>query len=225
MVFRPVRSLTRWIATRGEVPRYQDAYASLERLFTSRVDPWGFEADAYNARRFDTIVDLIGRVPHRSVLDVGCAEGHLTRRLCAVAERVVGVDASPTAASRARRAAPSAEIHHATLEDVAFDETFDVVVCSEMIYYPRDPVGAVSKLNGLGQFIVLTYTSYESDRLDRMFGPIPALHRGSCRYLRLFDNGRIINWHESRLLLWWSGVMTKELVDAMRTSSTAGSGR
>jgi SAM-dependent methyltransferase len=225
MAFGRLRSLTKWIATRGEVPRYQDAYASLEWLFTSRVDPWGFEADAYNDRRFDRIVDLIERVPHRSVLDVGCAEGHLTRRLCAVAERVVGVDASPTAASRARRAAPAAEIHHATLEDVAFDEMFDVVVCSEMIYYPRDPVGAVSKLNGLGQFIVLTYTSYESDRLDRMFGPIPTLHRGSCRYLRLFDSGRIINWHESRLLLWWSGVMTKELVDAMRTASTAGCDR
>lgn len=217
-----LRSLMKRIATKGEVARYQDAYSSLERLFRSRPDPWNFETDAYNTLRFDWIVDVIRRVPHRSILDVGCAEGHLTRRLCDIGERIVAIDASPTAAARTRAAAPAAEVVEATLDEVEFAQTFDLVLCSEMIYYPRDPVSAVRKLNSLGQFILVTYTSYEADRLDPIFATIPALHRASRRYLRLFDAGRIVNRHGCRMILWWSGAFAKEARQGMQAASRSG---
>lgn len=217
-----LRSLMKRIATNGEVARYQDAYSSLDQLFSSRPDPWSFETDAYNTLRFDRIVDVIRRVPHRSILDVGCAEGHLTRRLCDVGERIVAIDASPTAAARARDAAQAAEVIQATLDEAEFDHTFDLVLCSETIYYASDVVAAVSKLNALGHFILVTYTSYEGDKLDRIFARIPALHRASCRYLRLFDAGKIVNWHGCRIILWWSGALTEEVLLGMRAASGSG---
>lgn len=214
-----LRSLMKRIATNGEVARYQDAYSSLDRLFRSRPDPWNFETDAYNTIRFDRIIDVVRRVPHRSILDVGCAEGHLTRRLCDIGEHIVAIDASPTAAARARDAAATAEVIQATLDEAEFDHKFDLVLCSEMIYYPSDPVSAVRKLNSLGQFILVTYTSYEGDKLDRIFARIPALHRASCRYLRLFDAGRIVNRHGCRIILWWSGSLTEEVLEGMQAAS------
>jgi SAM-dependent methyltransferase len=205
----------KWMATNGEVARYQDAYQSLDRLFRSRTDPWNFETDAYNAIRFAKIVDVIGRVPHRSILDVGCAEGHLTRRLCAIAEHVVAMDVSPTAAARARQSTAAAEVIQARLDEVEFDQKFDVVVCAETIYYPSDPVAAVRKLNSLGHFILVTYTGYEGDMLDRIFAQVPAVHRASCRYLRLFDAGKIVNRHGCRIVLWWSGALTEDILQQL----------
>ncbi|MGH9202170.1 MAG: class I SAM-dependent methyltransferase [Vicinamibacterales bacterium] len=217
-----LRALMKWMATRGEIPRYQDAYASLDRCFRSRRDPWNFETDAYHAIRFDTIIDVIRRVPHRSILDVGCAEGHLTRRLCGVGEHVVAIDVSPTAAARARETAVAAEVIYATLGKVEFDRTFDLVLCSEMIYYATDPVAAVRKLNSLGHFVLVTYTSYEGDRLDRIFARIPVLHRAACRYLRLFDAGKVVNRHGCRIVLWWSGALSEDVLQSMQAESRRG---
>jgi SAM-dependent methyltransferase len=209
----------KWMATKGEVARYQDAYSSLDRLFRSRPDPWNFETDAYNAMRFDKIVDAIRRVPHRSILDVGCAEGHLTRRLCAIGERVVAIEVSPTAAARARKAAATAEVIQTTLDEAEFDQRFDLVLCAETIYYSSDPVAVVRKLNSLGHFILVTYTNYEGDELDRLFAKIPAVYQASCRYLRLFDAGKIVNLHGCRVVLWWSGALTEDILQAMHAES------
>lgn len=217
-----LRSLAKWIATRGEVARYQDAYSSLDRLFRSRPDPWSFEADAYNAMRFDEIADVIRRVPHRSILDVGCAEGHLTRRLCGLSESVVAIEVSPTAADRARKFAAPARVIQTSLDEAQFEQRFDLVVCTETIYYPSDPVAAIRKLNALGEFVLVAYTSYERDRLDRLFARIPALYRASCRYLRFFDAGRIVNLHGCRIVLWWSGALTEEILQAIQADWSPG---
>jgi SAM-dependent methyltransferase len=193
------------IAMRGEVPHYQAAYAGLERWFQCRPDPWNFGRDRYDTVRFDGIIDAVQRVPHDSILEIGCAEGHLTRRLCDVAKTVVAIDVSPTAVARAQRAAPKATIIHGQLEEVTFNEMFDLVVCSEAIYYPKDTSVAIRKLNSLGHFVLVTYSTWEGDRLDPLFSTIPSRYTASFRYVRPFDSGRILNWRGSRLVLWKSG--------------------
>ena len=98
-----LRALMKWMATNGEIPRYQDAYASLDRCFRSRRDPWNFETDVY-----------------------------------------------------------------------------------------------------------------------RIFARIPVLHRASCRYLRLLDAEKVVNRHGCRIVLWWSGAFTEDVLQSMQTESRRG---
>ncbi len=100
---------------------------------------------------------------------------------------------------------------HGRLEDAEFDHKFDVVLCSEMICYPSDTIATIRKLNSLGHFILVTYTTYESDRLDRIFSRIPSIYTDSCGYFGLFDSGRLVNWQRSRIVLWWSGALPAEI--------------
>ena len=201
--------LTSWLA-RGEVPRYEAAYETLDRLFKSGQDPWHFGSDNYETARFDKIVDVLQRVPHESILEVGCAEGHLTRCLCGVSRDVTAFDVSPTAVERARRAAPEARVFAGRLEDVQFDRKFDLVLCSETIYYVSDLEAALRKLNTLGTFILVTYTLYEKHRLDPFFARIPAIHNAPFSYLGFWESGRLVNWRGIRVVLWWSGAFAPE---------------
>jgi 2-polyprenyl-3-methyl-5-hydroxy-6-metoxy-1,4-benzoquinol methylase len=136
---------------------------------------------------------------------VGCAEGHLTRYLCEIAEKVVALDVSPTAVERTRQIAPKAEVLCKSLEQAEFDRKFDLVLCAETIYYPKDTMAAIQKLNSLGEFILVTYTMYEKTRLDPIFAQIPAIYNTPFRYFRLFEGGKIVNWRGIQIVLWWSG--------------------
>ena len=200
-----MKALLRWIARSGEVTRYAADYQALEGLFQGKKDVWNFSKDPYESARFDAIVDIVRRLPHASILEVGCAEGHLTRRLCDLGAKVTAFDVSPTAVERARQAAPAAEISVGRMEDVSWVEPFDIVVCSETIYYLKDVPAAVSKLNTLGRFILVTYTLYEKHNLDPIFSRIPAILYTTFKYLKFFESGRLVNWRGIRIVLWWSG--------------------
>lgn len=199
-----------WMAMKGEVPRYAADYESLDRLFRAKTDAWNFETDRYESARFDKIIDVIKRVPHASILEVGCAEGHLTRRLCEIAEKVTAFDVSATAVERARKAAPRAQISQDRLEEARWDHKFDVVLCSETIYYVKDVPAAVRKLNSLGRFILVTYTLYEKHRLDPLFSRIPAILNTKFTYLKFFDSGRLVNWRGIRIVLWSSQALSEK---------------
>jgi SAM-dependent methyltransferase len=54
---------------------------------------------------------LAGRAGGRPVLELGCGGGRDTATLAEAGHRVIGVELSPSAASRARDRVPSAEIH------------------------------------------------------------------------------------------------------------------
>jgi SAM-dependent methyltransferase len=64
-----------------------------------------------------------------AVLDAGCGEGRLSRRLAAAGYRVTSVDASPTLVRRAREADPRGEYRTADVTDLPFaDASFDAVI-------------------------------------------------------------------------------------------------
>ena len=79
------------------------------------------------------------------VLDVGCGEAVL-RRWLPRKSRYTGLEPSSLAASRAKRAVPSATIIHATAESFhsEFDK-YDCVIFNEMLYYTSNPVGLIQK--------------------------------------------------------------------------------
>jgi len=84
----------------------------------------------------------------RAVIDVGCGTGNLLRAVVekAMPERVVGIDYARAGIERARELVPSGEFRAQSLYDVDPVESFDLVLCTEVLEHLRDPEGAVDVL-------------------------------------------------------------------------------
>jgi len=111
-----------------------------EGLFANGADPWRYET-AYEQLKYEQTLSLLpSRRPARA-LELACAEGHFTRQLAARADTLVAVDISQVALDRA--AARCADCKNVRFErlDLTSDQlpgTFDLVVCSEVLYYVGD---------------------------------------------------------------------------------------
>jgi 2-polyprenyl-3-methyl-5-hydroxy-6-metoxy-1,4-benzoquinol methylase len=84
----------------------------------------------------------------RSVIDVGCGTGNL---LHAIVERtspgrVVGVDHARAGIARARQLVPSGEFQVVDLKKLNLNETFELVLCTEVLEHLADPEEAVRVL-------------------------------------------------------------------------------
>jgi SAM-dependent methyltransferase len=95
---------------------------------------------------------LRGRLePAMSVLDVGCAGGHLGRSLDPFGVDYHGIDSSPRAIDIGRAFLPGAargRLRPLSLEQLPPDERYDAVVClSTLLYFPRfeEPLDAMSR--------------------------------------------------------------------------------
>ncbi len=117
-------------------------------------DRWtGFVDNFDTARRVEVLVcDFLGRerVAARSCLDAGCGLGEFSRALWSLQpSRLVALDISPRLISRLRALLPQADCREGDLMDLRSalaDETFDVVVSSEVIEHTPDPRRAVHEL-------------------------------------------------------------------------------
>ena len=159
--------------SRNEAPRYTEDAAALEQLFRQRPDPWDFFTDPYESARLTHLQELVQQVPHRSVLEVGCAEGALTAWLTTVAEHVVALDISATACERARTRAPKATVLVENIGSYTPQMVFDLVVCAETLYYMRYPAAVLAQLHHLGTAVLVTYTRHERKRLDSIVAGFP----------------------------------------------------
>jgi len=49
------------------------------------------------------LLDILGDVSEKTVLDIGCGNGHITREIAKRAGKVIGIDISPEMLEQARR--------------------------------------------------------------------------------------------------------------------------
>jgi 2-polyprenyl-3-methyl-5-hydroxy-6-metoxy-1,4-benzoquinol methylase len=137
------------------------------------VDIWdtGISKD-YTRLSQDDMLKLIKKVPHARILEVGCASGNFTRRLVEIADLVVGIDVSKTEIARAKLRIPQAKFYAVSMEQFHTQEPFDVIVCSEVLYYIQDHKTALKSLRELGRYLVTShYIAYG-----------PQISFGSFRY-------------------------------------------
>lgn len=109
---------------------------------------WDFLAQLSELARFSVLAGYIWHLkPGGAVLDVGCGQGVLLRRLPGSAySRYVGIDVSVSAVSVAQQ-------HHnervaflaADCEDYSPAEQFDVIVFNEVLCCLRDPLHTVER--------------------------------------------------------------------------------
>ena len=128
-----------------------------------------------------------------SVLDVGCGDGFHLELLRArnPERRIAGVEFDPRAATRARE--HGLDVRQAPIEDVRFDEPFDVALLVQTIEHLDDPPAALRAIRATlrpgGRLIVVTDNTRS---LDRTW--FAGRHWGGYhfpRHLQLFDKGNL----------------------------------
>lgn len=124
-----------------------------ESLYASSPDPWGYCTSSYEHEKYaDTLAALPLR-PLGSALEVGCSIGVFTRQLAMRCERVLGIDFSPRALALARARVSgltNVQLRQASFPEQVPEGQWDVVVCSEVLYY-LDQEGLCQATNWLSE--------------------------------------------------------------------------
>jgi len=113
----------------------------LNRQFGKREDPFSYSTDPYEIARIEALDAALGAAPLGKVLELGCAEGHLTERLARRAGELLALDISALAVERARKRAPSARFAEGDLLvwEPGGAAPFDAIVVAEVLYYLDRP--------------------------------------------------------------------------------------
>ncbi len=114
-----------------------------EDLYRRHPDPWGFESSEYEAGKYaHTLAALDGRRFARA-LELGCSIGVFTELLAERCDALRALDAAPSAVARARErlaSRPWVGVEQRTLPEELPEGPFDLVVCSEILYYWSEDV-------------------------------------------------------------------------------------
>jgi len=136
------------------------------------ADPYDVTTAAHEKEKYGKIVDALGvKEKFENILEIGCGEGHLTALYPHKAGRVLAVDISDLALSRARKRLaghPHVEFRQADIFSGRLEETFDGVICSEVLFYfePAQLPAVVDRVIGWtekGGYLVLCHTRALAD--------------------------------------------------------------
>src|SRR3990172_2516870 len=176
-----------------------------------------FALHMINKLRFDYFISILGDVTGKTVADIGCGGGLLSEEFARRGARVTGVDLSPTAIDAAREHAEKSGVsidyrNCATKELVDKRETFDIVVCAEMLEHVDDLAKMVEESASLvkngGHYLFETINKTLKARLLAVFMAENILNfvaRGTHDYNKLIKPSTLVN------LLRQSGIDVKEI--------------
>jgi SAM-dependent methyltransferase len=115
-----------------------DAKAYFDGLWSSD-DPWALDTSEYDQRKYARELEMLGNRRYPRALEIGCGAGAFTRKLAAIADRVVAIDISDAAIDRARAVGAADTVEYRVADAVHFEAVaegpWDLIVLSETIYY------------------------------------------------------------------------------------------
>jgi SAM-dependent methyltransferase len=109
-----------------------------DRLYERSDDPWGYVTSGYERDKYAATIAALPPRPLGRVLEVGCSIGVFTALLAPRCRRLVAIDFSARAIELARerlRGQPRVELVRASFPEQAPAGPWDLVVCSEVLYY------------------------------------------------------------------------------------------
>ncbi|HEY9800869.1 MAG TPA: SAM-dependent methyltransferase [Leptolyngbyaceae cyanobacterium] len=113
---------------------------SFDTLFRLARDPWQYTS-SYEQWKYEQELQLIPPTSISQALELGCAEGIFTVQLAARVEELVAADISTIALTRANQRCVLQQCDNVRLIqfDITQDELpsqrFDLIICSEILYY------------------------------------------------------------------------------------------
>jgi 2-polyprenyl-3-methyl-5-hydroxy-6-metoxy-1,4-benzoquinol methylase len=100
---------------------------------------------------FETLLDFMGDLAGKRVLDLGCGIGRTSMRLAPHAGEVIGYDISPVAVDKANENARRLGLGNFRAELNNFSEvqpgSFDVVLCVNMLHHTIDPRAVLASIH------------------------------------------------------------------------------
>jgi SAM-dependent methyltransferase len=149
-------------------PRSFDV-AYFEELYARDTDPWNFTSSEYERRKYAATLEVLKGRTFRSVFEVGCSIGILTRQLAPLCRSLLAIDVAEAAVFSARN--NCAGLDHVNISKMQIPSewpkgTFDLILFSEVLYFlgPDDiarsaarslesimPGGAVLLVNWTGE--------------------------------------------------------------------------
>ena len=106
--------------------------------FFDEGDPFGFDINPEERLKFEKTLEACGEGPFGRVLELGCAVGSFTEILAPRASDVLAVDVSQAAVDQVARRLhdhPNVRAKALSIPGEFPDETFDLVVASDVLYY------------------------------------------------------------------------------------------
>ncbi|MCL5072747.1 MAG: class I SAM-dependent methyltransferase [Actinobacteria bacterium] len=83
-------------------------------------------------------MEFIELIKPQSILELGCAEGHLTKHLVSVCRDITAIDISKTAVERANQIVTGVKLILGDFTKINFDKKFSLILASEVFYYPQE---------------------------------------------------------------------------------------
>lgn len=124
---------------------HEATFSELEREGWQRNAP-DYEAIDLPATRqaFGPLLDSLGDLNGRDVLEVAFGTGHLAAEALARGANVVGIDVAPAMVALARQRVPGASFHEGDAEALPFkDDQFDAVICCFGLLHFAEPARAL----------------------------------------------------------------------------------
>ena len=128
-------------------PRLRIGREFFEDLYARSEDPWSFAKSDYERDKYAHTRAALNGDRFERGLEVGCSIGVFTEQLAGVCRELVGIDVSDTALARARRRLrehPRMTLARMTFPEEMPDGPWDLVVCSEVLYYLDDAAFALA---------------------------------------------------------------------------------
>jgi 2-polyprenyl-3-methyl-5-hydroxy-6-metoxy-1,4-benzoquinol methylase len=119
------------------------ALQRFEQLYRESPDPWGYRTSSYEQEKYAATLAALPRPAHGlCCLEVGCSVGVFTGLLAARCEHVVAIDFSLNALELARQqleGVGNVDLLRASFPEEAPPGSWDLIVCSEILYYLQKP--------------------------------------------------------------------------------------
>jgi 2-polyprenyl-3-methyl-5-hydroxy-6-metoxy-1,4-benzoquinol methylase len=190
----------RWLKLRLDRGRQSDSLLQSAQTWEAQyaAGRWDFLAELSELARFSILAGYICHLkPGGTVLDTGCGQGVLLRRLPkACYSRYVGIDVSGSAVSVAQeRGDERSTFLAADCEEYSPAEQFDVIVFNEVLCCLRDPLRTVERyarsLNPGGLLLVSLCTAARGSatilrQLKQAYATVDEV--------RVVHSGRNVSW-------------------------------